>query len=127
MIIHKELAAGRWFEFSLIEQLANIGTDIERTINWKKRGDLENSQAAFYRALELIDLSIADPKNKRRLKEIVYAREMLVDHFVYDNIYNTTDESWQKYFYEFNYAAAMWRFSPEGIAARKARHKKSAD
>jgi hypothetical protein len=37
-IIHKSLAAGRWFELSFIEQFANIGSDVERTIQWKKKG-----------------------------------------------------------------------------------------
>ena len=109
MIIHKELAAGRWFELSLIEQLANIGSDVIRTIKWKKSGDQELSRQAFWRALELIDLTIADPKNKRRLKEIVRTREALVDHFVYDNEYHTTDEIWYNYFFDFNYAAALQR------------------
>jgi len=109
MIIHKELADGRWFKLSLIEQLANAGCDIERTIQWKNRGDLELSRKAFERALELLDFTIADPKNRKRLKEIVRTREALVDHFVYDNEYNTTDELWQKYFFQFNYAAAIQR------------------
>ena len=110
MIIHKQLAAGRWFELSLIEQLANVGSDIERAIYWKKAGNLEYSQKAFERALELLSLTIIDPKNiSPRLKEIVRAREALIDHFVYDNEYGTTDESWQEYFYCFNYAAALKR------------------
>lgn len=67
MIIHKQLAAGRWFELSLVEQLANVGSDIERTIQWKKKGDFEYSKEAFLRALELLDLTIADPKNRKRL------------------------------------------------------------
>ena len=109
MIIHKTLASGRWFKFSLIEQLANVGCDVERTIQWKKKGNPEYSKQAFYRALELLDLTIADPKNKRRLKEVLRVREALVDYFVYDNEYNTTEESWQKYFFQFNYAAALQR------------------
>lgn len=110
MIMHKSLAAGRWNQFSFIEQLANIGSDIERTIQWKKKGDLEYSRMAFYRALELLDLTVADPKNRGpRLREILRTREALVDHFVYDNEYNTTDEEWQKYFFQFNYAAALQR------------------
>jgi len=110
MIMHKELASGRWFELSLIEQLANVGCDIERTIQWKKDGDAGYSGKAFERALELLDLTIADPKNMgTRLKEIVRTREALVDHFVYDNEYNSTDELWQQYFYDFNYAAALQR------------------
>lgn len=108
-MIHKTLLPNRWFEFSLIEQLANVGSDIERTIQWRKKGNLEYSQQAFERALELIDLTVADPKNRKRLKEVVRVREALVDFFVYDNEYNSTDESWQKYFFAFNYAAALQR------------------
>lgn len=107
--MHKELAAGRWFQLSLVEQLANVGSDIERTIQWKKKGDAEYSQKAFERALELIDLTVADPKNKGRLREVLRTREALVDYFMYDNEYNTTDEIWQKYFYDFAYAAAIRR------------------
>ena len=61
-IIHKELAAGRWFELSLMEQLANVGSDVIRTINWKKKGDKEYSRQAFYRALELKALAGPQPK-----------------------------------------------------------------
>jgi len=32
MIIHKGLSKGRWFELSLVEQLANIEADIGRCI-----------------------------------------------------------------------------------------------
>jgi len=108
MIIHKELAAGRWFKFSLVEQLANVGSEIERTIIWKNK-DINLRNKAFERALELLDLTIADPKNRKRLKEILRVREALADHFVFDNEYNSTDEQWQKYFFQFNYAAALRR------------------
>lgn len=107
MNLHKDLTSERWFRLSMLEQLANIGTDIERTIQWRKRGDLQASNAAFDRALELMDLTIADPKNRKRLKEVCRARYMLVDYFMYDNEYNSTDEQWQNYFYQFNYAAAI--------------------
>ena len=88
MIIHKELAAGRWFKLSLIEQLANVGSEIERTINWKRKGDDEASRNAFFRALELLYLTVEDPKNKGRLREVLRTREALIDHFVYDNEYS---------------------------------------
>ena len=110
MIIHKDLMPERWFKFSLFEQLANVGCEIERTIGWKKNGNLDYSKKAFDRALELLDFTIADPKNKGpQRKELVCTREALVDHFVYDNEYNSTDELWQSYFYAFNYAAALQR------------------
>lgn len=110
MKLHQNLTASHWFTFSLMEQLANIGCDIERTISWKAVGNDDYSKKAFERALELIDFTIADPKNRgAALKEIVRVREALVDHFVYDNEYLTTDAMWQSYFFDFNYAAALQR------------------
>lgn len=111
MTIHTGLLeSGRWFKFTLFEQLANVGCDIERTIRWKNRGDLEESRKAFDRALELLDFTLLDPKNKASrscMKELGRVREALTDHFMYDNEYQTTDEQWQQYFYDFNYAAAV--------------------
>ncbi len=110
MIIHKEtFASGRWFKFSLVEQMANIGTDVDRAIRYKQRGDLEASTQALYRAIELIDFTVADPKNRRRLKEVLRTREFLLDHLIGEDQYGMTDEFWQRYFYGFNYTAALQR------------------
>lgn len=104
---HKELANGRWFKLSLIEQMANIGSEVFRAINWRKKGDDNYALAAFERALELFYLTVEDPKNKNRLKEVLRARELFCDYFVGDNQYHSTAESWNKYFYSFNYAARL--------------------
>src|SRR5471030_1696986 len=110
MRIHKDLTPDHWFSFSTMEQLANVGCDIERTIQWRTQGDLENSKQAFERALELLDFTIADPKNwGGSRKELVRVREILIDYFLYDNEYSFTDEFWQQYFFDFNYAAAIAR------------------
>jgi hypothetical protein len=106
-MFYKELAAGRWQQLSLIEQMANIGSEVHRMIAWRERKP-EYSQLAFERALELLDLTIADPKHRGRLKEICRVREVLVD-FRFDNEYGSTDESWEKYFYAFNFAARLGR------------------
>lgn len=109
MIIHKEMASGRWFKFSLVEQLANVGMDIDRTIRLRNKGDLEASKQAFERALELLSLTILDPKHKGRLRELTRVREALIDYFVYDNEYGSSDKLWQNYFMDYNYAAAIRR------------------
>ena len=101
---HQQLANGRWRQFSLMEQLANIGSEVERTISWRNR-NLQNSRLAFERALELIDLTLADEKNAKRCKEITRCRELLSDYFVGDNEWKSSDQQWRKYFYSFNYAA----------------------
>jgi hypothetical protein len=102
---HKQLAAGRWFEMNFFEQMANIGSEVERTIRWKNKQNQEYSQMAFERALELLDLTIADEKNKKHLKEILRLREMLADYFFFKNEYHSVDQKWQNYFYSFNFAA----------------------
>lgn len=102
---HKELAGGRWQKFSFFEQMANIGSEVGRTISWKNKNNLDYSQKAFERALELLDLTIADNKNKNRLKELCRLREILIDYFVFDNQYKSSDQLWQNYFYPFNFAA----------------------
>lgn len=110
MIIHKDLTPERWFSFSIFKQLANVGMDVARAIDWKKKNNLEYSNNAFDRALELLDLTIADPKNKgARRKEMLMVREALVDFIMYDNEYQTTEELWYNYFYDFNYAYALER------------------
>ncbi len=103
-IAHKNLASGRWAEMTLAEQMANVGSEVERTISWRNKGNGEYSRLAFERALELLDLTIKSQQNIR-LKELVRLRELLADHFAFDNEYSSTDESWQKYFYAFNYLA----------------------
>ena len=104
---HKELSAGRWNTLSFVEQMANIGSEVERTISWRKKNNLDYSRLAFDRALELLDLTVSDQKNVLRLKEILRVRESMADYFVFDNIYASTDEVWQKYFFAFNYAARV--------------------
>ena len=104
---HQQLAAGRWQEFSFVEQMANVGSEVERTIKWKKRGHPEYSRLAFERALELLDLSFTDEKNKKRFREMARTREALVDYFFGDNEYHSSDKSWQNYFLAFNYAARI--------------------
>ena len=98
---HKELAEGRWNTLSFAEQMANIGSEIERTISWRQKKNPEISNRAFERALELIDLTVADPKNRKRLGELLRVREAVADHFYFDNYYRSTPESWQRYFGSF--------------------------
>jgi hypothetical protein len=104
---HKELSNGKWQKLSLIEQMANIGSEVERAINWKNKKDEEYSRMAFERALELIDLTIADEKNCSRLREITRVREVLADYFICGNNYSSSDKSWKDYFYSFAFASRL--------------------
>lgn len=60
---------------------------------------------ALERALELFDLTLADPKLRYRLKEICRAREVVCDFFYGDNSYQTDGESLDRYFTTYAIAA----------------------
>ena len=95
----------RWRKLSFFEQMAHIGSEVQRTINWRKKNP-EYSKLAFEKALYLFDLTVSDKKNytRGRLKELLRTRELLVDYFCYENIYKTSNKIWQNYFLAFNLA-----------------------
>ncbi|MBF8281012.1 MAG: hypothetical protein HW383_785 [Candidatus Magasanikbacteria bacterium] len=103
--IHQTLAAGRWCEFTLLEQLGNIGSEVGRALAWDKKGNMDLRDKALERALELFDLTINDPRWKWRLHELTRAREVVCDFFYGDNQYHSTPESLDKYFLYFALAA----------------------
>ncbi len=106
---HPELAAGRWKTLSLLEQMANVGSEVERTIAWRSKGREEIAMRAFERALELLDLTLADDRHRGRRRELARVREGLVDHFCCDNEYQSRDQDWQRYFLRFAVAARACR------------------
>jgi len=102
---HKDLAAGRWNQLSFLEQMANIGSEVERALNWRAKNNADYAQRAFERALELIDLSLDNNRNYARLKEITRMREAIVDYFSGVNQFMSSEGSWRNYFLPFTYAA----------------------
>jgi len=101
---HKELAAGRRFTLSFMEQMANTGGEVERTMLWRQK-NRDYSAKALERALELLDLTIADPRNCKRLRELCRVRELVVDYSFGDNQYGSSDRLWRGCFLPFAYAA----------------------
>lgn len=70
------------------------------------------AQRALERALELIDLTLDDPRHRSsvaRLREICRAREVLLDFVVGPNQYGSTEVTLQRYFDAFAVAAAKPR------------------
>jgi hypothetical protein len=106
---HQSLASGRWQHFSLMEQLANVGSEVERTISWNAKGNPDYSSKAFSRALELLELTLDTNLTAAQLRELTRAQELLIDHFAGTNEFQTTPALWQSYFRAFTYAAQLQR------------------
>ncbi|MEW6516661.1 MAG: hypothetical protein AB1439_07160 [candidate division FCPU426 bacterium] len=102
---HQELALGRWQQMTLIAQMANIGSEVERFLSWRTKNNPELSRKAFNRALELIELTLVDPKHSKRLKEIARLRETFLGDYIGNEQVPAIDASWRKYFMHFALAA----------------------
>jgi hypothetical protein len=106
--IHVGLAAGRWGELALTEQLANVGSEVGRAVRAKTGGAEARFEAALGRALELFDLTLADPRWRGRRREIARARELVCDFLVGDNAYGSDAASLDAWFLPFAVAASSW-------------------
>lgn len=98
--LHKELAGGRWYELSLAEQLAHIGSEISRANRWQNK-DEKIFWSATERALELFYLTISDKRWRLRLKELTRLREIFCDAVLGGKEYCTKLTDLERYFYYF--------------------------
>lgn len=101
---HRELAAGRWHQLSLVEQLGNVGAEVGRMRRAHGRNE-GRAAGAFERALELLDLTLADSRWRGRRREIARARELLCDAAAGGREYGSTLEDLDRYFLWFAVAA----------------------
>lgn len=97
---HPDLAAGRWRTFTLAEQLGNVGSEVSRALRWRGKNP-KLHDGAMVRALELLDLTIGDPRWRRRLKELTRARELLCDAWLGGKEYGSDLEGLDRYFFRF--------------------------
>ena len=105
---HAGLAAGRWHTMPLVEQLANVGSEVGRVSRWQKK-DPQACEKAFSRALELLDLTIQDPRWQGRRKELTRVREFLCDAMLGGSEYGSDLPGLDRYFYHFAVAARAGR------------------
>jgi len=105
---HKELAAGRWFELSLAQQLGNIGSEVLRASRQKGK-DEKLFWVAVERALELFDLTLSDSRWKGRRWEIARAREVFCDAVYGGKLYKSSLGGLVSYFDNFALAATRGR------------------
>lgn len=103
--IHSRSAA-RWPSLSLVEQLAHVGSEVERTISAHRAGKRERFEHALDRALELFDFTAADSRwGYRRRREILRGREEFCRLFFDPTVPEDSADGLRKYFLAFAVAA----------------------
>jgi len=89
---------------TLAEQLANVGSEFERAWSWRTRGEQTLSANANERMLELMDLTIGDPRWRgAKLRELTRLREEVCAEWL--NGANTVPKDLSNYFLAFAVAA----------------------
>lgn len=102
MNTHASLAAGRWAELSLPEQLANVGSEVDRAIRAWDAEKEARFRSALDRALELFDLTARDNRwSGRRRREILRAREEFCRLFFDDEPDPGSADGLRRYFLAF--------------------------
>ena len=107
---HPSLAAGRWQTLSLMEQLGNVGSEVDRAIRAHAQGRRDRFEGALDRALELFDLTACDPRWKlHQRREILRAREQFCRIFFDESAEPDLADYLSKYFLQFAVAARRER------------------
>jgi hypothetical protein len=105
-------ATERWLKLTLVEQLANVGSEVERAIRAKHEGRVTRFDNALARALELFDLTAADDRWRGpRRREILRAREEFCRLFFSDDVPPGSAAGLQRYFLAFATVARRRRAS----------------
>jgi hypothetical protein len=102
MTTHAGLAAGRWAAMSLAEQLAHVGSEVDRAIAAWASHRADRFDRALARALELFDLTARDDRWRgHRRREILRAREEFCRLFFDDDVASGAARTLRKYFLQF--------------------------
>jgi hypothetical protein len=105
--------ARRWKTMTLAEQLGNVGSEVERVFTWRRKGREELAAGAFDRSLDLIDLTLSDPRWRgAKRKELARMREFLCEMVLGENSYGMTEEFFTQYFLAFARAGRLSRYYP---------------
>lgn len=92
----------RWGRFTLSEQLANVGSEVERAIRAHRSGAQARFDNALARALTLFDLTAADDRWRgARRREILRAREEFCRLFFDPDVTPNSADGLTKYFLAF--------------------------
>lgn len=87
-----------WYNMPVGLQLANVGSEVNRALSWKKRGNIQRTVSFCNKAIDFLEIMKTDEKNRNRIGELNFCIEELKDFFLGDNIYGTTDETLMKYY-----------------------------
>lgn len=96
----------QWSSLSLAEQLGNVGSDFDRALRWKEKGQAALALNASIRALQQLDQTLADDRHTGlRRREIARVREEVCRELFSDTLDRASTQQLHNYFLAFATAA----------------------
>ena len=106
--------AARWRSLSVVEQLAHVGSEVERALRAHEARNDARRDFAIARALELFDLTAADPRWRGpRRREVLRAREEFCEQLFAERRAAGSAAGLRRYFLAF---AVLARRAPPEIS-----------
>ncbi len=93
---HLESARESWAKYSLVQQMANIGSEVSRAL--RAKDNPSRYWGAVTRALDLFYLTVEDPRWKGHLREILRVRELFAAASLGSDEFKTSLEDLDRYF-----------------------------
>lgn len=88
-----------WSSLTLAEQLGNVGSEFERAVRWRQRGQKQLAWSAAKRTLEQLDNTLADQRHVgSRRREIARLRDEVCDVLFSDELKLQSAQQLQRYF-----------------------------
>ena len=99
----------RWANMSIFDQMGNISSEVGRSFNARRQGQVENENLAMVRALDLFDATIDDliARKSIRSKEVIRSKEQYLSTLLNPNFDEKAGASIEKYFMQFAIAARL--------------------
>ena len=78
---HKTLTLEHWQQFRIDKQVLMIANETNRAYHWVKKGDKKLASSSLERALELLDLTVADRRWQGRQLPLLRLREKIAQNY----------------------------------------------
>ena len=90
MVWHKTLTPERWGQFKINQQVLMIANETNRANHWAEKNDKKLALNSLERALELLDLTVADRRWQGRQLPLLRLREKIAQNYI--NLFNTSEK-----------------------------------
>lgn len=67
-----------WYQLTIYEQMANIGSEVNRILAWLNKNHPDLAEQATQRAVDLVEQTATDPKNSHYKKELQTLKRLIV-------------------------------------------------